>query len=120
MRTTREIAERLVTLCRAGKYRDAITELYAPDATQSENGEPIPGGRDALIRACKGWEESRVVHGTAILGVHVAADAFVVEMRHDVTPHATKRRNQWCEAGVYRVRDGAIADVRFYYRPAET
>ncbi|MBI3767675.1 MAG: nuclear transport factor 2 family protein [Deltaproteobacteria bacterium] len=116
--TTREIADHLVALCRARKYREAILELYAPDATQSENGQSISGGRDALVAACKGWEESRIVHGTEILGVHVGPDSVVVEMRHDVTPHATKQRNQWSEAAVYRVRDGKITDVRFYYKPA--
>jgi hypothetical protein len=117
--TTREIADRLAELCAAGRYRDAITEMYAPDVTQSENGQTIPGGRDALVAACKGWEESRIVHGTEILGTHVAPDSFIVEMRHDVTPHATKVRNQWSEAAVYRVRHGQIVDVRFYYKPAE-
>lgn len=115
--TTREIADRLVELCRAGKYTEAIQELYAPDAHQYENGEAVPGGRDALEKACRGWVGSRVVHGTELLGVHVGPDSFVVEMRHDVTPHATDRRHQWSEAAVYRVRDGRIADVRFYYRP---
>jgi hypothetical protein len=89
--TTREIADRLAELCAAGRYRDAITELYAPDVTQQENGQPIPGARDALVAACKGWEESRVVHGTEILGVHVAPDAFVIEMRHDVDLTASNR-----------------------------
>ena len=117
--TTREIADRLVALCRGGKYRDAITELYSTDATQQENGQTIPGGRDALVAACKGWEESRIVHGTEILAVHVAPDSFVVEMQHDVTPHATKQRNQWSEAAAYRVRGGKIVDARFYYKPAE-
>src|SRR5947207_15605183 len=117
--TTREIAERLAELCAAGPYREAITGLYAPDVTKRENGATIPGGRDALVAACQGWEESRIVHGTEILGVHVAADAFVIEMRHDVTPHATKHRNQWVEACVYRVRGGGIVDVAFYYKPGE-
>jgi len=115
--TTREIAEQLAELCAAGRYRDAILELYSPDATQQENGQPMPGGRAALVDACKGWEDSRDVHGTDILGAHVAPDAFVIEMRHDVTPHATKKRHQWSEAGIYRVRDGKIVDVRFYYQP---
>jgi ketosteroid isomerase-like protein len=117
--TTREIADRLAELCAGGRYRDAITELYASDVTQLENGEPMAGGRDALVEACKGWEESRVVHGTDILGTHAAPHAFTVEMRHDVTPHATKKRGQWSEAGVYRVRNGKIVDVRFYYKPPD-
>jgi len=116
--TTRAIADRLVALCRAGKYTEAIDELYAPDVRQYENGQEVPGGRAATAKACRGWVESRVVHGTEVLGVHVAEDSFVVEMRHDVTPHATHERNQWSEAAVYRVQNGAITDVRFYYKPA--
>ena len=117
--TTAEIADRLCELCAAGRYRDAIGELYAPDTTQLENGERMPGGRDALVEACKGWEESRVVHSTDIIGTCVGPDSFTVEMRHDVTPHATKKRHQWSEAGVYRVRNGKVVEVRFYYKPPD-
>ena len=115
--TARDIADRLVALCLAGKYRDAINELYAPNVTQAENGQAVPGGRDALVSACKGWEESRTVHGTEVLGLHVGPDSFIVEMQHDVTPHATQQRHQWSEACVYRVQNGKISDVRFYYKP---
>lgn len=115
--TTREIADRLVALCRAGKFTEAIHELYAGDVRQYENGDEIPGGREALEQACRGWLESRAHHGTELLGLHVGPESFVVEMRHDVTPHATKERLQWSEACVYRVRGGTIADVRFYYKP---
>ena len=115
--TTREIADRVAALCKAGKYTDAIDELYAPEARQYENGDEIPGGRAALAKACRGWIDSRVVHGTEPLGVHVGTDTFVIEMRHDVTPHATKQRNQWSEAAVYRVQNGKITEIRFYYKP---
>lgn len=115
--TTQQIADRLASLCRARKYVDAITELYASDVSQSENGAPPLTGRDQVTRLCQGWVDSRIVHGTEILGTHVGADSFVVEMKHDVTPHETKQRNQWSEAGVYRVRDGRIAGVSFYYKP---
>jgi ketosteroid isomerase-like protein len=115
--TTREIADRLMTLCLAGKYVDAITELYASDVQQYENGERAPGDRDALVKACQGWLDSRTLHGSEVLGAHVGADSIVLELKYDVTPHATKERIQWSEAAVYRVRQGKIADVRFYYKP---
>ena len=115
--TTREIAERLVALCRAGKFVEAITELYAPDVQQSENGAPPSVGRDGLVRACQGWLDSRVLHSMQLLGTHIADDAFVLELKYDVTPHSTQQRYQWAEAGVYRVRNGRITDVRFYYQP---
>ena len=112
-----DIAERLVAFCREGKYVDAIAELYAPNVRQFENGTEVPGGRDAIAEACRGWVASRVIHQNAILGKHVSADAIVLEMEYDVTPHDTKRRHQWREAGIYRVTDGKISDVRFYYQP---
>jgi hypothetical protein len=115
--TTREIADRLMTLCLAGKYVEAITELYAADVQQYENGERRPGDRDALVSACQGWLDSRVLHGSEILGAHVGAESIVLELKYDVTPHASKERHQWSEAAVYRVRNGKISDVRFYYKP---
>jgi len=115
--TTQEIADQLVARCRAGKFVEAIAEFYAPDVRQSENGGAPSTGRDALVKACQGWLDSRVMHGTELLGVHVAADSFVLEFKYDTTPHATKERMQWCEAAIYRVRNGQIADVRFYYKP---
>jgi len=115
--TTREIADRLVALCRTGKFAEAINELYAPDVRQYENGDQVPGDRAAISHVCRGWLDSRVINGTEILGTHVGPDSFVLEMRYDVTPRATKQRHQWSEAAVYRVRDGQIADVRFYYQP---
>jgi hypothetical protein len=115
--TTPQIAARLVELCRAGKYLEAIRELYAPDVQQFENGAALPPGRDGIEHACAEWLESRVFHAMEVLGTHVAPESFVVEMRYDVTPHATKQRHQWSEAAVYRTRGGKIVDVRFYYRP---
>jgi hypothetical protein len=112
-----EIAELLVTRCRDGKYVEAITELYAPAVRQFENGVEVPGGRDASVAACRGWVTSRVIHQNAILGKHVTDDAVILEMEYDVTPHATKQRQQWREAAVYRVSGGKITDVRFYYKP---
>lgn len=114
---TAEIADLLVARCREAKYVEAITELYAPDVRQFENGFEVPGGRDASVAACRGWVTSRVIHQNAILGKHVTPDAVILEMEYDVTPHDTKQRQQWREAAVYRVTGGKISEVRFYYKP---
>jgi len=116
---TREIAERLVRLCRDREFVRAIEELYAPDVKQRENGDGPTVGRDALVEACRGWLNSRTLHRADILGTHVGEESFVVEFSYDLTPHATKVRSQWSEAGIFRVHDGKIDDVRFYYRPPE-
>ena len=114
---SRQVADRLVALCRAGKFVEAIEELYADDVRQHENGgEPIVG-RGQLVKACQGWLDSRIVHSTEFLGTHVAGNTAVLEMKYDVTPHASGKRHQWCEAAIYRVADGKITDVRFYYKP---
>lgn len=114
---TADIAKRMVDLCGAGQYVEAITELYAPDVRQFENGIEVPGGREGLLAACRGWIASRTIHGNTILGVHVTPDTLVLEIEYDVTPNDTKRRHQWREAAVYRVAGGTITDVRFYYKP---
>lgn len=117
--TTQQIADRLVSLCRDGKWVDAITELYAPDVRQQENGVALPTDRAGVVEACKGWVGSREIHGTEALSTHVGPSSFVVEWRYDVTPHATGQRYQWAEGAFYGVRDGRISDVRFYYKPAD-
>ena len=115
---TADVAKRMVDLCRAGHYVEAITELYAPDVRQFENGVEVPGGREGLLAACRGWIASRTIHGNTIHGVHVTPDALVLEIEYDVTPHVTnEQRQQWREAAIYRIADGTITDVRFYYKP---
>ncbi len=118
--TTQAIADRLVAMCRAGQYVEAINDLYAPEVRQSENGVEQTLARDAVAAACRAWLDSRVLHGSEVLGLHVAPDSIVLELRYDQTPHGTHERQQWCEAAVYRIANGAIANIRFYYKPAGT
>ena len=115
--TSRQISDRLLELCRSGKFVEAINELYADDVRQSENGADPMVGRAALAKACQAWVDSRVIHGTEFLGAHVAGDVIILEMKYDVTPHPSGVRHQWSEAGVYRTANGKIVDVRFYYKP---
>ncbi len=96
MTTTQEIADRLVAFCRERRFVAAIEELYAADAQQCEDGTALPADRHGLVQACREWLDSRDLHAVELLGVHVGAEAFVVEFRYDVTPHASRQRSSWC------------------------
>ena len=60
MMSTQEIADRLVELCREGKYQECYQELYAPDAVSIEpKGAMIERaeGLEAMAEKGKKWND---------------------------------------------------------------
>ena len=118
---TQQIAERLVELCREGKYEQAQDELYAQDAVSVEmEGSPGGGsgnvkGLDAIREKGRKWQESiETIHGGSVGDPIVAGDWFSVAMAIDATYKGMGRMDMK-EICVYRVRDGKIAHEQFFY-----
>ena len=70
--TTLEIANKLVALCREGKFEDAKS-LYADDAVSVEAGAPPGQQREAVGLAAieakgKWWSDNHEVHSFKITG----------------------------------------------------
>ncbi len=118
---TQQIAERLVALCREGKYEQAQEELYAEDAVSIE----MPGLPEGALGGAKGlaairekgrkWQESiETIHGGSVSDPLVAGDWFSVAMGIDATYKNTGRMSMQ-EICVYRVRDGKIVHEQFFY-----
>ena len=88
--TTREIAERLMQLCREGKFDQAMEELYSGDIVSVEAGAPEGMSREAkgldAVRA-KGewWTTNHEVHAVSVDGPLVAGSHFAVTFRIDAT-----------------------------------
>jgi ketosteroid isomerase-like protein len=55
------------------------------------------------------------VHGFETSGPYVNGDQFALRFKIDVTPKASGQRTQMEEVGLYTVRDGKIAEERFFY-----
>jgi hypothetical protein len=121
MTTTREVAERLVALCRQGNFETAQKELYAPDAI---NIEPYATatfaketkGLDAILE--KGRKFTAMieqVHAVSVSDPLVAGSSFACAMELDVTMkgHGRMTLEELC---VYEVRDGKVISERFTSR----
>ncbi|HTJ13289.1 MAG TPA: nuclear transport factor 2 family protein [Dinghuibacter sp.] len=117
--TTQQIADRLVALCKEGKWEQAHKELYAADCVSIEP-EASPGfekevkgmaaidkkGKDfdAMVEATHGITTSQpLVTGNTI--------AFVLDM--DMTMKG-RPRSKMAELCVYTVKDGKIAAEQFF------
>jgi ketosteroid isomerase-like protein len=115
------IAERLVELCRAGKFEQAQTELYAPDATSTE----APGSPQAAHGPAVGLQAIRekghqfqasieAFHGISVSDAVVAGNWFSLAMTLDVTMKNVGRIPM-SEICVYHVKDGHIVSEQFFY-----
>ncbi|HEX9782330.1 MAG TPA: SnoaL-like domain-containing protein [Opitutaceae bacterium] len=117
--TTKQVAERLVALCRQGKYEEAQRELYADDAISIEP-EATPAfeketkGRSAIIE--KGEKFTAMVeemHSSEVSDPIVAENSFACTMSMDVTMKGQGRMNMQ-ELCVYNLKDGKIVSEQFH------
>jgi hypothetical protein len=119
--TTREIAARLVSLCREGKVETAQRELYAEDAVNIE-----PYGTPAFPKETKGLNDLiekghrftamiEQVHSISISEPLVAGSSFAYAMQLDATikGHGRMTMDELC---IYEVKDGKIVSERFTSR----
>ncbi len=119
--TTKDIAERLVALCRQGQFEAAYRELFAPEAI---NIEPYATaafaketrGLDAILE--KGRQFTALieqVHSVSVSDAVVAGDWFACAMQLELTlkGHGRMSLNELC---IYEVRDGKIVSEQFTSR----
>lgn len=119
--TTKEIAARLVELCRKGEFDAAHRELFAADAVNIE-----PYGTPAFPRKTKGLDailaKGRAftalieqVHAVEVSEPLIATNSFACTMRLDVSLKGHGRINL-LELCVYDVEDGRIVREQFHER----
>lgn len=123
--TTAEVGQRLVALCREGKNREALDELYSDQIVSIEGAgsDQMPQrmeGIEAIRGKTEWWFANHEVHGQTVDGPYVAEgdDRFLVHFEIDVTPKGGERM-QMKEAGLYTVADGKVVEERFYFNPAD-
>lgn len=121
MNSTRQIADRLVALCREGQYEQCYDELFAQDAENIEMPAMANGplgnakGLDAIRAKGKAWGEAvEEMHGGSVGEPSVSGSWFSVPMSMDVTMKG-QGRMQMEEMCLYQVRDGKIVREQFFY-----
>ena len=119
--TVQEIANRLVELCREGKYSTAQQELYSDNATSREpETSPNPGpklteGKDAIIEKGHRFQEMiEEVHGGSVSDPIIAGNHFATSLELDATYKGMGRQSMK-EVCVYEVKDGKIVKEEFFY-----
>jgi hypothetical protein len=116
--TTKEVANRLVDLCRQEKHPQAQEELYHNEIVSIEDeksGAPVTRGMDAIRAKTAVWDESVVeIHKAFVSDPIVTGSHFAVTMENDITFN-DKGRIQINEICVYEVQNGKIVREQFFY-----
>jgi len=119
--TTKEIAERLVALCRQGAFETAQKELYATDAINIEPyatatfAKETKGLAAILEKGKKFTAMIEEVHSISVSDPLVAGSSFACAMQLDLTikGHGRMSLNELC---IYEVKDGKIISEHFTSR----
>ncbi len=117
--TTKEIADRLVFLCRNGKVEEAKDELFADDIVSIEPREGFlpkeSRGMDAIRRKAELFV-SMVddFYGDVISEPLVADDYFSLSWASDLKMKGEPRKTN-IELCVYKTTNGKIVSEQFFY-----
>jgi hypothetical protein len=117
--TTQEIAEEFAALCKAGKFEEAGERFWADDVVSVE---PMAGemavlkGKAAVKGKGDWWYANHDIHSAETFGPYVNGEQFALRFSLDVTQKATGQRMQMEEVGLYTLRDGKVAEERFFFR----
>ncbi|MGC1302107.1 MAG: nuclear transport factor 2 family protein [Caulobacteraceae bacterium] len=117
---TQEIGKDLVELCRAGKFAEAGEKYWADNVVSIEAMGPPGMDREARGKAAvraKGqwWSDNHEVHSAEAEGPFVNGDQFAVRFHMSVTVKASGQKMDMTEVGLYTLKDGKIAEERFFY-----
>jgi hypothetical protein len=116
--TTKEVADRLVELCRQGNITDAQKELYSTDIESIEPAHaPIrsASGIEAVTKKGKAFADMiEARHGGSVGEPIVEGNYFTIGWQMDVTMKGMGRLNLE-EICVYHVNDGKIVREEFFF-----
>jgi len=115
---TQEVANRLVLLCREGKFVNAIDELYDENILSLEprgaRGERTEGKAAVKAKTVEFDSMLEQVHSSKISDPIVTDNHFACVMEMDITMKGMGR-NPMNEVCVYEVKNGKIVAEQFFY-----
>ncbi len=111
-----ELGTKLVEMYNAGKHEEIAAELYSPAIKSYEADGSLSEGTEGLKKKYEWWEGNFELHGTKMKGPFPhGADKVAVVIWMDTTHKASGQRSEMEEVAVYDVKDGKIAEERFFY-----
>jgi hypothetical protein len=117
--STNEIADRLVELCKQGKWEKAQKELFANDAVSIEPYatpafEKETKGLNAIIEKGQKFETMvEEMHGINVSEPIITNNTIAFKLTMEVTMKG-RPKETWDELCVYQVKDGKIISEQFY------
>jgi ketosteroid isomerase-like protein len=118
MMTVKEIADKLVELCKVGKNEEAYKTLFAENAVgveAHESGYAETKGLNNLIERGKGMSQMWTVNKIEVGVPTIVGNYFAVGMGQDVTEKKDGHRIVMNELAVYETKDGKIIKEQFFY-----
>lgn len=120
---TKQVGEKLVSLCRDLRNKEAVDTLYSRNIVSVEpHGTPeMPAqmrGIDKIRGKNQWWFENNEVHSAQVEGPFPHKDRFTVKFHWEVTPKSGPmkgKRMQIDEVGLYTVKRGKIVREEFFY-----
>jgi hypothetical protein len=120
---TKQVGDKLVELCKAGKNKEAIDTLYDKDivSIEAQGDATMPAemrGIDAIRGKNQWWIENHEVHSAEVKGPFPHGDRFAVTYSYEITPKVGPgkgKRTKMEEVAVYDVKNGKIAREEFFY-----
>ena len=113
----RAIAADMVAMTRAQDFH--IGEKYWAEDVVSIEALDGPmariEGREAAMAKSAWWYGAHEVHGTTTDGPYVNGDQIAIRWTMDITNKESGQRMQMDEVALYTMRDGKIAEERFFY-----
>jgi ketosteroid isomerase-like protein len=115
--STQEIAHDLVALCKQGKFDEAGEKYWADDVVSVEAMGDMAEvrGKEAARGKGEWWANNHEVHDAKVEGPYVNGDDFTVRFIMDITDKTNGQRMTMDEIALYRVKNGKIAEERFFY-----
>ncbi len=114
---TQQVAQDLVSLCKAGTFEEAGEKYWSDDVLSVEamGDNPESRGKQAAREKGEWWSAHHDVHDVKVEGPYLNGDEFTVRFVMDVTDKDSGQRMKMDEVALYRLKGGKIAEERFFY-----
>lgn len=117
--TTKEVAEKLVALCREGKIEEAKIKFFTEDTMSIEPGPGILPVETKGLQAIQQKAELFIslvdeFYGSTITDPVIAGDYFTVGWSTAIKMKGEERKQDE-EICLYKVKDGKIVLEQFFY-----
>ena len=118
--STKEIAEDIVAMNKAGQFHECGEKYWAEDVVSVEPGgpegmDPVSKGKDAARAKGQWWADNHETSDLEVEGPYVNGDQFTCRFKMKVKVKATGDVMDMDEHALYTIKDGKIAEERFFY-----